>query len=360
MKNYILVTGSLGLIGFEVVKLFIKKGHTVIGIDNDLRGKFFNIKTNYQEKLKYLNKIYKKNYIHYNLDIRDKKRVLEIFKEDGKNIKAIIHTAAQTSHDWSAKNPVVDFSINATSTLNLLELYRKYCPKAIFIFTSTNKVYGDLVNNFKYKESKTRFDLEVKNKYYQGIIENLSIDQSKHSPFGVSKASADLLVQEYGRYFNLKTGVFRLGVVAGSGQNGALEQGFLSYMINKFINNEEFKIIGYKGKQVRDIIHAKDVAEAFYLFSKKPRKGEVFNLGGGRKNNSSILELIEKVSKIVGKKPKVTYQNQPRSGDHKWWITDCSKFKKMYPSWKVNYNIDDIILDIYKQNYDLQRKIQNY
>ncbi len=353
----VIITGSLGLIGFEVVKLFIKKGHAVIGIDNDLRGKFFNIKTNYQEKLKYLNKIYKKNYIHYNLDIRDKKRVLEIFKEDGKNIKAIIHTAAQTSHDWSAKDPVVDFSINTFGSLNLLEFYRKYCPKAVFIFTSTNKVYGDLVNQFKYKEYETRFDLEVEDKYYQGIREDLSIDQSKHSLFGVSKASADLLVQEYGRYFGLKTGVFRLGVVAGGGQNGVFEQGFLSYMVDKFIKKEEFKIIGYKGKQVRDIIHAKDVAGAFYLFSKKPKKGEVFNLGGGRENNASILELIEKVSKISGKKSKITYQNKPRSGDHKWWITDCSKFRKMYPSWKVNYAIDDIILDIYKQNYGLQEKI---
>jgi len=356
MKKYILVTGSLGLIGFETVKLFIKKGYSVIGIDNDLRGKFFNIKTNYQEKLEYLNKTYKKNYIHYNLDIRDQKKVLEIFKEEGKNIKIIIHTAAQTSHDWSAKNPFVDFSINAVTTLNLLELYRQYCPKATFIFTSTNKVYGDLVSDFKYKEYKTKFDLEEKDKYYQGIREDLSIDQSKHSLFGVSKASADLLVQEYGRYFGLKTGIFRLGVVAGGGQNGALEQGFLSFMIGKIMDNKEFKIIGYKGKQVRDIIHAKDVASAFYLFYENPKKGGVFNLGGGRKNHASVLELIEKISGLINKKPKISYQNQPRSGDHKWWISDFSKFQKTYPSWKIKYSVDDIILDIYKQ-HGLQKKI---
>lgn len=349
----ILITGSLGLIGFEACKLFLKKGFFVVGLDNDLRAQLFNIKTDYKLKLKHLEKDYHGEYIHFNLDIREDKKMANIFQRFNKEIKVIIHAAAQTSHDWSAKDPFVDFSINASGTLNLLELYRKYCPKAVFIFTSTNKVYGDSVNRFKYKKYKTRYDLNKNSKYYLGIPENFSIDQSKHSLFGVSKASADLLVQEYGRYFGLKTGVFRLGVVAGGGQNGALEQGFLSYMINKFKNNEEFNVIGYKGKQVRDIIHAKDVAQAFYLFYKSPKKGEVFNLGGGRENSASILELIEKVSKIVGRKSKITYKDKPRSGDHRWWITNYSKFKKMYPSWSVGYSVDDIILDIHKQHHDL-------
>lgn len=352
-KQLILITGSLGLIGFEAIKFFLEKKYQVIGIDNNIRAKLFGIRTKYDSKLKYLIENYKHEYFHKDSDIRDEKSLNSIFKKHGRPVDLIIHTAAQTSHDWSAKDPFVDFSINASGTLNLLELYRKYCPKAVFIFTSTNKVYGNLVNKFRYTEYKTRYDLNNKNKYYLGIPEDFSIDQSKHSLFGVSKISADLLVQEYGRYFDLKTGIFRLGVVAGGGQNGALEQGFLSYMIEKFINRGNFNIIGYKGKQIRDIIHAKDVAEAFYLYFKNPKRGEVFNLGGGRENSASILELIEKVNKVSSKKPKITYQNKARSGDHKWWITDYSKFKKMYPSWSVGYSVDDIILDIYKQHNGL-------
>jgi len=348
----ILITGSLGLIGFETTVFFLKKNYQIIGIDNDFRAKLFNIKTNYRIKLNYLRKYFKSKHLQLKIDIRDIEKLEEIFKKYKNGIDLIIHTAAQTSHDWSAKDPFTDFSINATSTLNLLELYRKYCPKAVFIFTSTNKVYGDLVNNLNFKEYKSRYDLLPTDKYYYGIDENFPIDQSTHSPFGVSKASADLLVQEYGRYFNLKTGVFRLGVVSGSGQNGALEQGFLSYMINKFKNEEEFKIIGYKGKQVRDIIHPKDVVHAFYLLYQNPKRGEVFNLGGGRENSVSILELIKKIKKITKKTTKIAYHNKPRLGDHKWWITNYSKFKKNYPQWKIKYSIDDIILDIYKNTYD--------
>lgn len=355
MKAKILVTGSLGFIGFEITKLFLAKNYSVIGIDNNLRSGLFSIKTNYVQKLQYLEKIYKKNYSHSNIDIRDNNKLLFLFRNN--NFDLINHTAAQTSHDWSAKDPIADFSINSLATINLLELYRQYCPKATFIFTSTNKVYGDLVNSFDYKENKSRFDLTPKDKFFDGITEDFSIDQSKHSLFGVSKASADLLVQEYGRYFCLKTGIFRLGVVAGGGQSGALEQGFLSYIVDKFIKNEDFEIIGYKGKQVRDIIHAKDVAQAFYLFYKNPKKGEVFNLGGGRENSASVLELIEKITKLTNKKPKITYKKEPRSGDHKWWITNYSKFQKMYPNWKIKYNIDKIIMDIYKQKNDLQGKI---
>lgn len=346
----ILITGSLGLIGFEAAVFFLKKNYQIIGVDNDLRSKLFNIKTNYLLKLNYLKKYFNNNYLHFKNDIREKGILEKIFKKYKNDIGLIIHAAAQTSHDWSTKDPFTDFSINATGTLNLLELYRRYCSKAVFIFTSTNKVYGDLVNNFNFKEYQTRFDLLPNDKYYQGIDEIFTIDQSIHSPFGVSKASADLLVQEYGRYFDLKTGIFRLGVVTGGGQNGSLEQGFLSYMINKFKKGEEFEIIGYKGKQVRDIIHAKDVAYAFYLFYKNPKKGGVFNLGGGRENSASILELIEKIKKITKKTTKINYQNKPRLGDHRWWITNYSKFKKNYPQWKISYSIDDIILDIYKNS----------
>jgi len=343
----ILITGSLGLIGFEATIYFLKKNYQVIGIDNNLRAKLFKIKTNYQQKLGYLKKFFNNQYFHYPNDIRDKEKIEQIFKKDKGKISLIIHTAAQTSHDWSAKDPATDFSVNAIATLNLLEFYRQYLPKAVFIFTSTNKVYGDLVNKFKYKEYNSRYDLEKNNKYYQGIDESFSIDQSTHSPFGVSKASADFLVQEYGKYFGLKTGIFRLGVVAGGGQNGALEQGFLSYMIDKVKNDREFTFIGYKGKQVRDIIHAKDVVRAFYSFYKNPKKGEVFNIGGGRKNSVSVLELLKKIEKIANKKIEIKECKNPRKGDHKWWISNTNKFKKFYPSWKIEHSINDIILDIY-------------
>jgi CDP-paratose 2-epimerase len=341
----ILITGSVGLIGYQAVKFFIKKKYFTLGIDNNLREKLFSVETNFEKKI---NSINSKFYQHYNFDIRKKEQLEKIFSRYKDKIDLIIHTAAQTSHDWSAKEPITDFSINALGTLYLLELYRKYCPKAVFIFTSTNKVYGDKVNNFDFKELKTRYDLSPTDRYYLGITEDFPIDQSTHSPFGVSKTSADLLVQEYGRYFGLKTGVFRLGVVAGGSQSGSFYQGFLSFMLKKLKSNEAFTVVGYRGKQVRDIIHAKDVVSAFYCFYKKPRVAEVFNLGGGRENSASVLELIEKIRQLTGKKLKTKYETKARKGDHQWWITNCQKFKRFYPDWKINYSVDDIICDIYQ------------
>lgn len=353
MKKTVVITGSMGLIGFETTKLFLDKGFIVVGVDNDIRAKLFSIKTKYKTKLNFIKDNYRSKYVHYHQDIRDYGKLKKLIKAHKDEIALIVHTAAQTSHDWSAKDPETDFSINTLSTLRLLDLYKKYCSEATFIFTSTNKVYGDAVNSFSYKKNKKRFDLDKKNKYYHGITEDLSIDQSKHSLFGVSKASADLLVQEYGRYFNLKTGVFRLGVIAGAGQNGALEQGFLSYMMDRFINHKDFCVIGYKGMQVRDILDARDLAQAFYFFYKSPKKGEVFNMGGGRENSASILELIEEIRSITKRNPEIKYENKIRSGDHKWWITNYSKFKKFYPGWRVNYSVKDIILDIYKKSNGL-------
>lgn len=349
MGKHIIITGSLGLIGFETTKFFLKKGYNIIGIDNSIREKLLNIKTNHKNKLNYIKNHFKEKYIHNNIDIRNKEKLEEIFKKYKSKITLVVHTAAQTSHDWSARDPITDFSINALSTLYLLELYRKYSHKAVFIFTSTNKVYGDLVNKFNYIETKTRFDLSKKDPYYCGITEDFPIDQSIHSPFGVSKASADLLVQEYGRYFGLKTGTFRLGVVSGENQDGALHQGFLSYMIKKIKNEREFTIIGYKGKQVRDIIHAKDVVKAFYLFYKNPKKGEVFNLGGGRENSVSVLEILNILKKLSKNDFKTNYYPNPRKGDHKWWISNTSKFKNFYPEWSLEYTVEDIVLKIYKQ-----------
>ncbi len=343
----VLVTGSLGLIGFETTLLFLKKGFDVIGIDNDLRAKIFGIKTKYKNKLKFLKENYPKKYTHLNFDIRNNIRLSELFKTNGKDFYSVIHTAAQTSHDWARKDPFLDFTVNANGTLNLLEAFRKYSPEAVFIFTSTNKVYGDAVNNLKLEEQKTRYDLPKMDPKYSGIDEKFSIDQSKHSLFGVSKTSADLLVQEYGRYFNLKTGVFRLGVVTGSGQSGNLYQGFLSFFIENVLNNRPINILGYKGKQVRDIISSIDVANAFYYYSQTPLKGEVFNLGGGRKNSISLNELVEKINSIQSRKTKTIYLKDERLGDHKWWISNNSKFKVNFPSWKVTRTPDDIIQEIY-------------
>ena len=354
-RKTLLITGSLGLIGFQATKIFLKKGYYVFGIDNNLRDKLFGIKTNYQAKLKYLETYFKENYIHFNNDIRDLKFLDSLFKNYGKDINLIIHTAAQTSHDWSAKDSKTDFYINTLGTFKLLEATRKYCPNAIFIFTSTNKVYGDRVNYLPFKEFKNRFDLEKNHQFYNGISEDFSIDQSIHSLFGVSKTSADLMVQEYGRYFGLKTVVFRLGVVAGSAQEGAFEQGFLSFMIKKLKNNEPFTIIGYKGKQVRDIIHSTDVVSAFWQVFKNPKKGEIYNLGGGRENALSVIELINKIEKLTGRKFKLKYEKKARKGDHKWWITNFSKFKRDYPNWKITKSVNDIILDIYKN--DISRQI---
>lgn len=352
----ILITGSLGLIGYEATLFYLQKGNKVIGIDNDSRAKMFGIKTKYRKKLYFLKKNFSNAYIHYHQDIRNKKLIQRIFKTYGKDITYIIHTAAQTSHDYSAKDPFFDFSINTDTTLELLEAYRKYAPKAVFIFTSTNKVYGDKVNYLLFKEYNDRFDLEKGNLYFNGIDEDFPVDQSTHSIFGVSKLSADSLVQEYGRYFHMKTGVFRLGVVAGGGQSGAFQQGFLSFMIEKLIKKKLFSVIGYKGKQVRDIIHAKDVVSAMDLFFKKPLKGDVFNLGGGRENSASINEIVVKLRSLTNKKMKVTYTDTVRKGDHKWWITNYSKFKSFYPSWKISYSLNEIILEIC-QSYNDHSKI---
>lgn len=345
LNKKVLITGSLGLIGFDTALFFLKQGFEVLGIDNNLRSKIFNIKTKYDFKLKLLKEKFAQ-YHHFNFDIRDAKRVSEFFKQE-KEFYAIIHTAAQTSHDWSKLDPFLDFTVNANGTLNLLEAFRRYSPSSVFIFTSTNKVYGDLVNKFSFKELKTRFDLEKTDLNFNGIKENFPIDNSTHSLFGVSKASADLLVQEYGKYFKLKTGIFRLGVVTGSGQSASLYQGFFSFILDSIIRKKSLRIIGYKGKQVRDVINSVDVAKAFYYYCRKANNGEVFNLGGGRENSVSLLELLDKASALTGKKVRPIFLKEARKGDHKWWISDNSKFSKTFPKWKISKSLDDIILEIY-------------
>lgn len=342
-KKVVLVTGSAGLIGSEAVRFFANKGFEVIGIDNDSRKYFFgsSASTSWNK-----NKLKKeiKDYKHFNLDIRNQKKIEEIFKNN--KIDLIVHTAAQPSHDWATKEPLTDFTINALGTLILLEAFRKFNKEAVFVFTSTNKVYGDNPNKLSLKELKTRYELDKDDKYYKGIDEGMNIDDATHSIFGVSKTSADLMVQEYGRYFGLKTGIFRGGCLTGPAHSSAQLHGFLAYLVYCIVSEREYTIFGYNGKQVRDNIHSFDVVNAFYSFYQKPRMGEVYNLGGSRYSNISILEAIEKIEKITGKKAKTKYVEKNRIGDHIWYISDVSKFKKHYPDWEYTYDQDRILEEL--------------
>ena len=335
----IIVTGSTGLIGSATCEYYLNKRINVLGIDNDLRSYFFGKEGSNKWKEKKLKK--NKNYKHLSVDIRNKNKIFKIFKKYKKKIKAIIHTAAQPSHDWAAKEPFTDFEINANGTLNLLEAFRLYCPKATFVFTSTNKVYGDRPNFLTLVEKKLRYEIKKNHKYYKkGIDEKMSLDQTTHSIFGASKLSADLLVQEYGRYFNLKTVSFRGGCLTGENHSGAMLHGFLSFLVKSIVHKKKYFIFGYKGKQVRDNIHSLDVVKAFDEFIKKPKSGgRVYNIGGGRQNSCSIIEAIKLIEKISKIKSKYKILKQNRIGDHLWWITDNSKFKKDYPNWKIEVSL---------------------
>lgn len=346
--KYVLITGSSGLVGSEAVNFFIKKRFKIIAIDNNLRKYFFgkNADTNWQKKIQV--KKYKTKISHYPIDIRNHKKIANIFKKYKNKIKCIIHSAAQPSHDWAYKNPTLDFDINAKSTLHLLECTKKFCSKATFIFVSTNKVYGDTPNKLRIKENKTRFMI-IDKKFRNGINENLSIDKSTHSLFGVSKCSADLIVQEYGRNLKLKTGIFRAGCITGPKHSGAELHGFLNYLIKCNLKKIRYNIFGYKGKQVRDNIHSYDLVNAFWHFHLKPRKGEVYNIGGSLKNSCSILEAINLVEKITNQKMIYSFRKKNRVGDHICYISDISKLKKHYPKWKLKYSLKEIIKQIIKE-----------
>jgi CDP-paratose 2-epimerase len=344
-KKTVLITGSCGLVGSETVKFFLEKKFNVIGVDNNFRKKFFgnNASTSWVKKIL----ISKKNYKHYDVNICDYKNIKKIFQSN-KNILGIIHCAAQPSHDWATKFPYLDFEVNAKGTMNMLELSKKYFFSRPFIFLSTNKVYGDKINTFKFIEKKKRYEIVDKKFSNNGINEQFDIDQSMHSLFGCSKLSADLMVQEYGKYFGMRTVCLRAGCLTGPLHSGVELHGFLSYLIMSFINNKTYKIFGYKGKQVRDNLHSKDLVSMIWEVFKKPKSGEVYNVGGGKFSNCSILEAIEICEKIGKKKFKYVVNNKNRMGDHKWWITDCRKFKKDYPKWTQKYDSRKIILNIYK------------
>ena len=342
--SIVLITGSCGLVGSESVEFFYKKGFVILGIDNNSRKEFFGETASINWKKNELIKKYK-YYRHFNLDIRKYKPLERIFKKYKNKISLIIHAAAQPSHDYAKTKINLDFEINAIGTLNLLELTKKYCFKVPFIFMSTNKVYGDNPNKLSLIEKKKRWEVNNK-KYWDGIDENFSIDNCTHSFFGVSKSYGDLLVQEYGKNIGLKTVTFRAGCITGSNHSGAKLHGFLSFLVKSCLKNKKYSIIGYKGKQVRDNIHSSDLINCFWEFYKKPTSGEIYNIGGGRFSNCSILEAIEIIEKELNIKIKKKFVKKSRVGDHIWYISNNKKFMKKYPKWKQKFNIRRIILDL--------------
>ncbi len=343
-----LITGSCGLVGSESASFFSKKGFKIIGIDNNYRKVFFGK----DGDISWLrNKLKKelKNYKHFSTDIRNFENLKKIFKKYRKNISLIIHAAAQPSHDWAKNKAFIDFDINAKGTLNLLELTRLYCPNAPFIFMSTNKVYGDNPNLLPLIEKKTRWEIKGNHKFKSGIDESMSIDNCTHSFFGASKSYADIIVQEYGKNIGLKTACFRAGCITGPNHSGAKLHGFLSYLVKISLQSKKYFLIGYKGKQVRDNIHSNDLVSCFWEYYKKPGHGEVYNMGGGRYSNCSVIEALNMVENITGIKIKKKILKQNRIGDHIWYVSNTKKFKKKYPNWKQKFSTRKIINELIEQ-----------
>jgi CDP-paratose 2-epimerase len=343
-----IVTGSAGLIGAEAARHFAGLGLTVVGIDNDMRRRFFGDDASTRWSRNVL-ETRLKDYRHVDGDIRDAAAMRGVFARYGRDIALVIHTAAQPSHDWAARDPVTDFTVNANGTLNLLLMAREFCPEAPFIFCSTNKVYGDRPNTLPLVEHDTRWELAPDHPYAtRGIDETMSIDASTHSLFGVSKASADLMVQEFGRYFGMKTACFRGGCLTGPGHSGAMLHGFLSYLMKCAVSGAPYRVLGYKGKQVRDNIHSADLVAAFDAFFRKPRSGEVYNMGGGRYANCSMLEAIAICEELTGRPMNWSYADENRIGDHIWWISDIRKFQSHYPDWRLTYDIRATLAEIHE------------
>lgn len=347
-----IITGSAGLIGSEATRFFANEGYLVVGIDNDMRSVFFGPEASTDWIRHRLEVELGQRYDHNNIDIRDIEAIDQLFTHYGKDITCIIHTAAQPSHDWAASDPQTDFTVNANGTLNLLEATRRHTPNAAFIFTSTNKVYGDTPNRLPLVELNQRWEIDPEHTYNNGIREDMSIDQTLHSLFGSSKVAADVLVQEYGRCFNMKTACFRGGCLTGPNHAGAQLHGFLAYLMNCTVTGTPYTVFGYKGKQVRDNIHSADLIQAFYEYYKAPRIGEVYNIGGGRFSNCSMLEAINLCEEIADRKLNWTYSEENRQGDHIWWISDNNKFECQYPEWRLTYDVPRILQEIYEQNVE--------
>jgi len=345
-----IVTGSAGLIGSEASRHFANQGLTVIGIDNDMRSELFGAEASTRWQQQALQQELGDRYVHVSADIRDDATIDRLFAKYATDIKLVVHTAAQPSHDWAARDPKKDFTINANGTLNLLEATRQNSPDAVFIFTSTNKVYGDRPNSLPLVEKELRWEIDPSHEYNDGIGEDMSIDQCIHSLFGASKVAADVLVQEYGRYFGMKTAVFRGGCLTGPNHSGTQLHGFLAYLMKCTMTGTPYTVFGYKGKQVRDNIHSYDLIQAFDHFYRDPRSGEVYNIGGSRFSHCSMLEAIQICEEVSGQKLNYSYQETNRTGDHIWYVSDVSKFCQHYPQWHLTKNIHDILGEIFHAN----------
>ena len=351
------VTGSAGLIGSEASRYFAEKGLHVVGIDNNMRKELFGENASTEWNRVRLESELGDRYSHHAIDIRDEQAVDSLFDHYGADIRLVLHTAAQPSHDWAARDPKKDFSVNAVGTLNLLEAVRHKVPSAVFLFTSTNKVYGDRPNSLPLVEQLTRWEIDPQHTYHGGIREDMSIDQSKHSLFGASKVAADMLVQEYVRYFDMHTACFRGGCLTGPGHSGTQLHGFLSYLMKCTVTGEPYTVFGYKGKQVRDNIHSNDLVRAFDAFFEAPRCGAVYNIGGGRHSNCSMLEAIDLCEQISGKQLNHQYAEANRSGDHIWWVSDNGRFEADYPDWKLQHDVSEILQQIHDANVERWTKV---
>jgi CDP-paratose 2-epimerase len=345
-----IVTGSGGLIGSESVQHLIEAGFDVIGLENDMRAEFFGPSASTLAVTERLSGLHPE-FRSLEVDIRDLDAVERVFAGT-RDIELVVHAAAQPSHDWAASDPQTDFTVNANGTLNLMEAVRRHCPDASFIFCSTNKVYGDLPNELPLVELEKRLELPSDHPFYEGIDTSMSIDRSTHSLFGVSKAAADLAVQEYGRYFGIPTVCFRGGCLTGPNHAGAQLHGFLSYLMRCTVSGERYTVFGYGGKQVRDNIHAADLVKAFAAYHEAPRPAAVYNIGGGRESNCSMLEAIDLCEEIAGRELTWNLSDQARMGDHRWWISDLAEFRADYPAWSLEYGVERILRDIYEQNVE--------
>lgn len=344
-----IITGSAGLVGSEAALRFHELGYEIWGVDNDMRSQFFGAEASTSWMREHLERNLA-NYRHFDVDIRDQTAIEEVFSRGGRGISVVIHSAAQPSHDWAARDPVTDFTVNANGTLVLLEATRRHCPNAAFIFVSTNKVYGDTPNRLPLEELELRYDLPGDHRYFGGIPETMNIDESLHSLFGASKAAADLLVQEYGRYFGLATTCFRGGCLTGPGHSGTELHGFLAYLMKCVVIDRPYTVYGYKAKQVRDNIHSADLVAAFEQVALRPGQAAVYNIGGGRESNCSMLEAIAMSEEIVERPVNWSYTPANRTGDHIWWISDLSKFRADYPDWQIRYDVRAILKEIHELN----------
>jgi CDP-paratose 2-epimerase len=347
-----IISGSAGLVGSEASLLFGKLGMHVVGIDNDMRKFFFGEEASTAWNVQRLQDRLGAHYSHLELDIRDRDGLDAVFAKYGKDIALVLHAAAQPSHDWAAREPFTDFDINAVGTLNMLESTRAHCVDAAFIFTSTNKVYGDTPNRLPLVEQESRWEIDPSHTYSGGIREDMSIDACLHSIFGASKLAADVMVQEYGRYFGMNTACFRGGTLTGPMHSATQLHGFLAYVMRCAMTDTPYTVFGYKGKQVRDAIHSEDLTQAFHAFFNAPTSGETYNIGGGRFSNCSVIEAIQLTERITGREMRWSYTEENRVGDHIWWIGDNGKFAAQYPEWTMQYDVERILQETFDANQE--------